>query len=115
MEQISDRLMQVLSNLMSNAAKFSQDGEQVELSAIPDDGTVRVAVKDNGEGIPKEFHKDIFEKFTQVDATDTRQKGGTGLSLHISRAIIEQHGGTLGFETEVDVGTTFFFMLPVIK
>ena len=110
-----DRLMQVMSNLMSNAAKFSGDGEQVELSSMRNGNTVRVAVKDKGCGVPNEFRKHIFEKFTQADTSDTRQKGGTGLGLSISKAIIEQHGGTVGFESEVDVGSTFFFTLPVLK
>jgi signal transduction histidine kinase len=106
------RLMQVLSNLMSNAAKFSPNGDQINLSAETIGGSVRIAVQDNGVGIPEGFHKDVFEKFTQADASDTRQIGGTGLGLNISRSIIEQHGGTISFETEVNVETTFFFTLP---
>lgn len=109
-----DRLMQVLANLMSNAAKFSSDGGQVELSAENCDGTIRIAVKDGGIGISDEFYKDIFEKFTQADASDTRQKGGTGLGLHISKAIVEHHGGTIDFETEVGVGSKFFFTLAAM-
>jgi len=108
-----DRLMQVLSNLMSNAAKFSPDGSTVELSVHREDNMVRVSVKDQGRGIPEEFRDKIFEKFTQADSSDTRQIGGTGLGLSISRSIIEQHGGKIGFESEVDAGSTFYFTLPV--
>jgi CheY-like chemotaxis protein len=73
---------------------------------------VRVEVSDRGPGIPEEFHKRIFQKFSQADSSDTRQKGGTGLGLNISRAIIERLGGSIGFDTEPGVGTTFFFELP---
>jgi len=107
-----DRLMQVLSNLMSNAAKFSPDGEQVEMSIGRHDGMVRIAVKDNGPGIPEKFKKAIFQKFSQADSSDTRQKGGTGLGLSITKAIVEQHGGSIGFESEVGKGSNFFFDLP---
>ena len=109
------RLMQVLSNLMSNAAKFSPNGEQVLLSVTVDDASVRVSVKDNGIGIPESFRKTIFDKFTQVDSSDTKQKQGTGLGLSISKSIIELHGGSIGFQSEEGVGTTFFFILPVHK
>ena len=108
----SNRLMQVLSNLMSNAAKFSPDGGKVELSVIREGGSIRINVKDYGPGIPEAFRESIFKKFTQADASDTRQKGGTGLGLSITKAIVEQHDGTIGFETEVGKGTTFFIDLP---
>ncbi|NQU57190.1 MAG: response regulator, partial [Rhodospirillales bacterium] len=107
-----DRLMQVLSNLMSNAAKFSPDGEQVDLSVTRRGETIRIAVKDNGPGIPEEFRDRIFVKFSQADSSDTRQKGGTGLGLSISKAIVEQHGGTIGFDTVTGKGSTFYIDLP---
>ncbi|MEE8352035.1 MAG: response regulator, partial [Rhodospirillales bacterium] len=110
-----DRLMQVLSNLMSNAAKFSPDGEQVELLVTRNDGNIRVSVKDKGPGITEEFRDVIFEKFTQSDSSDTRQEGGTGLGLSISKAIVDRHRGTLGFDTEADKGTTFYFDLPELS
>ncbi|MBL6932222.1 MAG: PAS domain-containing sensor histidine kinase [Rhodospirillales bacterium] len=110
-----DRLTQVLSNLMSNAAKFSPTGEQVELSITRHDNIVRIAVKDNGPGIPEEFKGVIIEKFTQSDSSDTRQTGGTGLGLSIAKAIVEQHGGTFGYNSELGVGSTFFFTLPVLE
>jgi PAS domain S-box-containing protein len=109
-----DRLMQVLTNLISNAAKFSNEGGQVELYVERHKGAIRVSVKDYGIGIPDAFRDHIFEKFAQVDMTSSRQKGGTGLGLNISKALIEKHGGTLDFETEVDTGSTFHFTLPAL-
>ena len=106
------RLMQVMSNLMSNAAKFSPSGEQVMLSVSHQGKTVCIAVKDNGSGIPQEHKESLFHKFTQVDSSDTREKGGTGLGLSITKAIVEHHGGVLDYESEVGIGSTFFFTLP---
>jgi signal transduction histidine kinase len=107
------RLMQVLSNLMSNAAKFSPHGGRVDISVTRQGDTVRIALKDSGPGIPEEFRKSIFEKFTQADSSDSRQKGGTGLGLSIAKSIVERHHGDLGCESEVGAGSTFFFTLPV--
>jgi signal transduction histidine kinase len=73
---------------------------------------IRVSVRDWGPGIPKDFHDLVFEKFTQADASDRRQRGGTGLGLSICRAIIEDLGGHIDFETEAGAGTTLFFDLP---
>ena len=108
----SDRLTQVVTNLLSNAMKFSPPGVPVEVRVLRASGRVRAEVHDRGPGIPEEFRKRIFQKFSQADSSDTRQKGGTGLGLNISRAIIERLGGTIGFETEAGKGTTFFFELP---
>jgi signal transduction histidine kinase len=107
-----DRLIQVLTNLLSNAAKFSPYGETVMVRLRRDGQMIRVEVSDHGPGIPEEFHPRIFDKFAQVDSSDSRAKGGTGLGLSISKAIIERLGGRIGFETEVGLGTTFFFELP---
>jgi signal transduction histidine kinase len=106
--------MQVLTNLMSNAAKFSRAGGRIEMSTMRDNDTVRVAVRDFGVGIPEEFQEHLFDKFTQADSSDTRQKGGTGLGLSISKAIIEKHNGAITFETETGVGSTFTVELPVL-
>lgn len=110
-----DRLMQVLTNLMSNAAKFSPQHGQVEISLQRRGSMFRVSVTDHGPGIPQEFQGKIFQRFSQADSSDARQKGGTGLGLSISRAIVEQHGGSIGFDTRVDAGTTFFFDIPVLE
>ena len=69
----------------------------------------------SGRGVPDEFRESIFEKFSQADSSDTRQKGGTGLGLSIAKAIVEHHDGEIGFDSEVGIGSTFFFLLPVSK
>ena len=107
------RLMQVFSNLLSNAAKFSSPGATVELTAQPHDGMLRFAVRNFGSGIEPAFQDQVFDKFSQQDMSDERRVGGTGLGLSIARSIVELHDGTIGFETEAGVGTRFFFDLPV--
>ena len=108
-----DRLTQVLTNLLSNAAKFSHRGGQVEVAISNSEKRLRLSVTDYGTGIKEEFRGRIFKKFTQEDATNTRQKGGTGLGLSISKAIIEKMDGVIDFESEPDKKTTFFFELPL--
>ncbi len=109
-----DRMMQVVTNLLSNAVKFSPTGEVVEISIESRGDTVRVSVRDHGPGIPDEFKMRIFDKFAQADASDARQKGGTGLGLNIVKQIITQHGGKIGFEAAPGGGTIFYFELPRI-
>lgn len=108
-----DRLMQVMGNLLSNAAKFSPEGSTVEVSlARPEKGRVRVSVSDSGSGIAKDFRDNIFQRFSQSDSSDTRQKGGTGLGLAISRGIIERHDGYLDYISHEGIGSIFYFELP---
>lgn len=108
-----DRVIQILTNLVSNAIKFSRAGGTVAINAQRIDGSVRFAVTDEGCGIPShEVHK-LFGKFQQLDSSDTRQKGGSGLGLSICKALVEQHGGTIGLHSEVDKGSTFYFDLPI--
>jgi len=107
-----DRVLQVLYNLLSNAAKFSRPGGRVEVGVCEQGKEVEIYVRDHGVGIPEEFHERIFEKFTQADSSDTRHTGGTGLGLSISKSIIERHHGTIHFESEPGVGTTFYISLP---
>ncbi|MHC0053607.1 sensor histidine kinase [Actibacterium sp. D379-3] len=109
-----DRLMQVMLNLLSNAVKFSYPNGQVHVTLARTGRKVRVSVQDHGYGIAEGFRDKVFEKFTQADASDTRQSGGTGLGMNIARTIIENHGGTIGFVSEVGRGTTFFFELPTV-
>lgn len=110
-----DRLMQVMANLLSNAAKFSPQGKAVEISiANLENRQIRISVTDHGPGIPKEFQPKLFDRFTQSDSSDTRQKGGTGLGLSIAKAIIEKHGGRIGFITHEGIGTTFYFDLAIL-
>jgi PAS domain S-box-containing protein len=110
-----DRLMQVLSNLLSNAAKFSPPGETVAITTTFHDQRVRVSVTDSGPGIPESFRPRIFTKFAQANVSDQRHRGGTGLGLSISRAIIEQLDGAIGYESAEGAGTTFYFELPMYQ
>ncbi|MCF2971670.1 PAS domain S-box protein [Synechococcus sp. Nb3U1] len=115
-----NRLMQVMNNLLSNAAKFSPAGQTVRVWVEQVQEGIRVCVQDRGPGIPEAFRSRIFQKFAQADSSDTRQKGGTGLGLSISKAIVERFGGTIGFESNpaqearepTQQGTTFYFTLP---
>jgi signal transduction histidine kinase len=109
------RLEQVLSNFLSNAAKFSLPGQRVELAARRVDDRVRVSVTDHGPGISAEFRTRIFQKFSQADSSDTRQKGGTGLGLAISKELVERMNGSVGFDSEVGKGACFYFELPVCE
>lgn len=106
------RLLQVMSNLLSNAAKFSPENGQIRIAVSERDHVFRITVTDNGPGIPVEFQSSIFNKFTQSDSSDTRKIGGTGLGLHISKMLVENMGGIIGFETEKNVATTFFIEFP---
>ncbi len=108
----SDRLAQVMANLVSNAAKHSPAGGVVEIDARRIDGSVEIGVRDRGNGIPEEFRAHVFERFSQADASDARQRGGTGLGLAITKTLVEQHGGGIGFETATGSGTRFHFRLP---
>jgi signal transduction histidine kinase len=116
-----DRLLQVLANLISNAAKVSPRGAVVELDlAILDaeEGRARVSIRDHGPGIPNAFRPRIFQRFAQATAgsiappPEGRLIRGSGLGLSIVRALVEAHGGVVGFDTELGRGTTFWFELP---
>jgi len=109
----SDRLIQVLTNLLGNAIKFSPRGTTITIAARPlDHHRLRLSVTDQGAGISADQQGLLFRKFQQLDGSDARRQGGTGLGLAIARAIIEQHGGRIGVESAPGRGTTFFFELP---
>jgi PAS domain S-box-containing protein len=108
----SDRLMQVMANLLSNAAKFSPRGADVKVRASERGAQVRIEVEDRGIGIPEEFRTRVFEKFAQADSSTSRHFEGTGLGLSITRQLVEAMGGTIGFNTVTGQGTTFYFELP---
>ena len=109
----SDRILQVLTNLISNAIKFSPQETQVQVTVEPDAGNAVFRVIDQGRGIPHDRLESIFERFQQVDSSDSRQKGGTGLGLAICRSIVGQHGGRIWAESEPGQGSTFIFTLPL--
>lgn len=111
----ANRLLQVLANLLSNAAKYSPPGDQVTIITKAAGDRARIEVQDHGSGIPDEFRSHIFQKFAQADSSDTRKKGGTGLGLSITKAIVEQMDGSIGFTSKPDVLTTFFIEFPLVK
>jgi PAS domain S-box-containing protein len=106
------RLLQVMTNLLSNAAKFSPEGGAVDVSVEERGPHVRVGVHDRGPGIPDNFRGRIFSRFAQADSTAARQKSGTGLGLAISRRLVEMMDGRIGFDAREGGGTTFWFELP---
>jgi PAS domain S-box-containing protein len=107
------RLQQVLSNLISNAVKFSAPGSVVQLSACLRDHEVLIKVCDQGPGISQEFRSRIFQKFAQADGSDSRQRGGTGLGLSICKELMERMNGTIGFDSVEGQGSTFYIRLPL--
>lgn len=122
-----DRIIQTLTNLLSNAIKFSPPGGSVELSATLVDAGEAIAspapdrltlpyvlfqVNDQGRGIPADKLESIFNRFQQVDGSDSRDQGGTGLGLAICQSIVQQHGGSIWVESCWGQGSTFFFTLP---
>lgn len=106
------RVMQVFANLLSNAAKFSPPGAEVEVGVSECGASLRFSVRDYGPGIGDDFKDSVFERFSQQDAENDRQVGGAGLGLHIAKMIVEQLGGTIGFTNAKDAGTVFYFELP---
>src|SRR6267378_2865455 len=106
------RLLQVMTNLLSNAAKFSPEGEVVEISTEEAAEGLRVGVHDRGPGIPEAFRARMFGRFNQADSTTSRQKGGTGLGLAICKRLVEMMDGHIGFQDRDGGGTTFWFELP---
>ena len=107
------RLIQVLSNLLSNACKFSPAGTSVDIHVSRTDDRVHIAVRDHGPGVPETFRNLVFEKFWQGDGSDTRTSGGTGLGLAISKELVEHMGGSIGYEPADGQGTVFFVDLPL--
>jgi signal transduction histidine kinase len=107
------RILQALSNLISNAAKFSAREQEVEVTLCRREDCARVRVRDHGTGIPVEFRPRLFQRFAQADNAERRGRPGSGLGLAITKHIIERHGGRVDYETEVGSGTTFFFDLPL--
>ncbi len=113
------RIRQILLNLISNAAKFTDEGSitvRVEIQKVSETASeFLVKVIDTGPGIAPEDQAKLFQPFSQVDDSPTRKTGGTGLGLSISNALVQMHGGRIGVESEVGTGSTFFFTLPLQK
>ncbi|MGH9999288.1 MAG: sensor histidine kinase [Nitrosopumilaceae archaeon] len=111
-----ERIRQVVNNLIKNSIKAVQpEIGKVNVTVEDFPTEAKISIKDNGRGIPKEAHDKIFKKFYQVDASLTREKGGSGLGLSICKSIVEAHGGKIWFESDVGKGTTFAFTLPKIQ
>ncbi len=108
------RLGQVFDNLLGNAIKFSPAGSSITVRVWRDDAFVHADVKDQGIGIPADKLGRIFDRFYQVDGSTTRRYAGTGLGLTIVKTIVESHGGQVTAESEVGVGSTFSFLLPIL-
>ncbi len=108
-----DRILQTLTNLISNAIKFSPPHSRIHLLArtLADD-EAQIEVCDQGRGIPHDKLEQVFERFQQIDTSDSRSMGGSGLGLAICRSIITQHGGRIWATSALGVGTTFHFTLP---
>ncbi len=107
-----DKVDQILTNLTSNAIKYSPEGGKVTIKGSYDDGRVLIAVSDEGIGIPKEHLSKVFDRFHRVDNRDTREVGGTGIGLFLVKHLVDAHGGEVWIDSEVGKGTTFTFSLP---
>ncbi len=108
----SDRILQVLTNLISNAVKFSPAASTVRIHTEATSDSILLKVVDEGRGIPSDKLDSIFDRFQQVEPSDARQKGGTGLGLAICRSIVQQHSGSIWAQRNLGAGTTIYVMLP---
>lgn len=118
------RLIQVLTNLVNNAYKYTPSGGEITVTAEFTDNqwnpegaakVIHISVKDSGIGITPENQKKIFQKFFRADDQKVRDIPGTGLGLNITKTLVEMQGGQIWFESVVDVGTTFHFTVPVVE
>jgi PAS domain S-box-containing protein len=110
-----DRIIQTFTNLLSNSIKFSPKGGVITIGGRIESSKLLIFVKDQGRGIPADKIEMIFERFHQVDTSDSREKGGTGLGLAICRTIAQQHGGRIWAESQEGKGSTFFLELPLAR
>jgi two-component system sensor histidine kinase VicK len=107
-----DKFMQVISNLISNALKFTPEGGKIDIYIKEDKKEVLISVADTGIGIPERFHATLFEKFTEARRSGLKGERSTGLGMSIIKTIVEWHEGKIWFESEEGKGTTFFIQLP---
>jgi signal transduction histidine kinase len=109
----AERILQTLANLLSNAIKFSSPDTEIHLHACRiNNGEAELQIRDHGHGVPADKLETIFERFHQIDASDSRSMGGAGLGLAICRSIVSQHGGRIWATSSPDEGSTFHFTLP---
>jgi len=106
------RLRQILTNLLSNATKYSPDGGEIRVRAVPESDWTRIEVVDHGMGIPPQYHQTIFDRFFQVDGSTTRRVGGSGTGLYLVKHLVEAHGGSVAVESTPGEGSTFTVRLP---
>ncbi|MDM7863087.1 ATP-binding protein [Staphylococcus borealis] len=111
----ADRIDQVLTNLIDNATRYTQPGDSITITSSSDDTYQTLYISDTGSGISPEHLELVFDRFYKVEASRTRGKQGTGLGLFICKMIIEEHGGSIQVESEVNKGTTFIIKLPKPK
>lgn len=109
------RFLQIMANLISNAIKFSPENSEVIISATMQQSMLVVAVTDFGSGIAEHYKSQIFEKFSQADASDAREKGGTGLGLALSKQLAEAMSGTISFDSTEGEGSTFYVHFPAVN
>lgn len=110
-----DRFAQILDNLLSNAAKYTVEGDEIDVRMEQHENRVRVCVTDHGKGIPDTFRPKVFAKFMQANSSDKRKVGGTGLGLAICKSLVEHQGGSIDFQSEEGKGTTFYFEFPTLN
>ncbi len=115
LELDSDRVVQVMINLLSNAVRFSNANSVIELSVKKRAADAQFSIVDFGLGIEAQHHKEIFEPFKQVQSSQNAQKHGTGLGLAIARAIVESHGGEIGLDSKPGHGSRFWFTIPFAR
>ncbi len=110
-----DRIKQLLSNLISNAKKYSVNKQEISIKVIEKEKELEVVIEDKGLGIPKESIPKLFNKFYRVDNSDHRKIGGTGLGLVICKEIVEAHGGSIWIESQLGIGTNVHFTIPKVE
>lgn len=108
------RMEQVVSNVLSNAAKFSESGETVKILVTADRHTARISIIDHGPGLSEDDRSKVFEEFGQLDSSDRRKVGGTGLGMNISKRIVEAHNGIIDYYKNDGPGTTFYIDIPLV-
>jgi signal transduction histidine kinase len=110
--RVGGDLDQLMTSLLSNAIKFPPVKGIIDVTSVQRDGEVVISVSNQGPGVPPEYRESTFEKFVQVESSDSRARGGTGLGLSICKSLVEPHGGTMGYEVPPEGGVCFWFSLP---